>query len=159
MPSLPWTSLVIDDLTPSTRRAWFEPWVELVGPATPIFLSKFGWWFLQRPAGHIDVYDVFTGKAERIAEDAEAFARDSTQFWWHETFLLSHLVRELVAAGKTTQPDECYAVPHPALGGVNPAELDQFDVETVRVVPVQEWLETCLQALRRTNARRSPSEL
>ena len=70
MSQLTWVDLMIDDFTPDQFRDWLKPWSSVVtGRVGSMFVSKFGFQFLRRPEGHIEVLDVFTGQLSR-AESA-----------------------------------------------------------------------------------------
>jgi hypothetical protein len=61
------------------------PWAGVVaGRVAPDFLNKFGWWFLRRPEGPVEMFDLFTGRLERMADSYEDFIRDVNERWWQE---------------------------------------------------------------------------
>ena len=89
-----------------------------------------------------------TGQLERIAETYDDFIREVNEQWWQEMFLLSKLVFHLHEAGKVPEPGQCYAiVPHPALGGPNPANGDAVDLRFVTVMDMGTWQFICAQFL------------
>ena len=117
MSKLAWPDLIIDDISPDQFRDWLAPWAGIVvGRVSPLFLNKFGFFFLRRPEGHVEVLDVFTGQLDRAADSYDNFVREVNEEWWQEVYLLSELVFQLRAAGKVPGPGQCYALgPHPAL--------------------------------------------
>ena len=146
---LTWSDLLIEDITPEQTEAWLVPWARLVaGRAALAFVSKFGFLFLRRVEGHVEMLDVFTGQLTRAAESYEAFVRDVNEPWWQEVYLLSELVSRLHQAGKIPGPDQCYALcPHPAQGGPNPVNGEAVDPRFVMVMDVALWQCVCAQAL------------
>jgi hypothetical protein len=149
MSRLTWADLIIEDITPNQFRDWLAPWAGVVtGPVAPAFLSKFGFWFLRRQSGHVEMLDVFTGQLDRVAETYEEFIGEVNEQWWQEAYLFSELVYQLHQAGKVPGPGQCYALaPHPALGGPNPASGDTIDPRFVLVVDVRVWQFLCAQSL------------
>jgi len=150
MTRLTWDDLLVQDITPEQFRDWIAPWSGLVtGQVAPAFLSKFGFWFLRRPEGHVEVLDVFRGELDRVAESYDDFVREVNQVWWQEVYLLSKLVLELHQAGKVPGPGQCYALaPHPALGGPNPHGDTPVDPRFVLVTDILVWQSICAQSIR-----------
>src|SRR5215471_8357228 len=94
MSRLTWPDLLIEGITPNQCRDWLTPWRGVVaGSFTPAFLNKFGFWFLRRPAGQVEILDVFTGKLEQVTQTYEELVRDVNEQWWQETYLFSELVQ------------------------------------------------------------------
>lgn len=147
--SLTWDDLIIEQITQEQFQRWIEPWTGIVtGRVAPVFLSKFGTWFLRRPEGHVEMLDVFTGAAERMANRYEDFVAEVNQQWWQEVYLLSELVLRLHDAGKVPGPGQCYALaPHPALGGPNPLNGDEIDPRFVMLMDVFVWQSVSSQAV------------
>jgi hypothetical protein len=103
----------------------------VVGRVGPAFASKFGFLFLRRPEGQVEMLDVFTG-----------------QLTQQEVYLLSEVVYQLHQAGKVPGPGQCYALcPHPALGSPNPANGEAIDPRFVMVMDMPVWQSLCAQAL------------
>ena len=149
MSRLTWADLLIDDITPDQFRAWIAPWAGVIGgTVAPAFLSKFGVWFLRRPAGAVEMLDVFTGQLQPVTDSYEAFVREVNEPWWQEVYLLSELVLQLHEVGKVPGPGECYAIaPHPALGGPTPTNGEAVDPRFVLIVDVVVWQSICAQSL------------
>ena len=145
MPRLTWGDLLIQDITADQFRDWLSPWTGVVtGRVAPAFMSKFGFWFLRRPEGHVEMLDVFTGRLEPIADSYEDFIREVNEQWWQETYLFSESVFEFHQAEKIPGPGQCYALaPHPALGGPNPSVGDAIDPKFVSVADVSVWQSIC----------------
>jgi hypothetical protein len=146
---LKWNDLLIQDITSEQFREWVLPWTGIVsGSVAPVFLSKFGCWFLHRPEGHVEMLDVFTGEMRRMADHYDDFVRQLNEQRWQETFLCSELVFQLHQAGKIPGAGECYAlIPHPALGGPSPMAGGQVDSKFVMVMSVRIWQSICAQSL------------
>ena len=149
MSRLTWPDLLIEDISSEQFRDWLAPWAGVVsGRVAPALPSKFGFWFLRRPEGHVEMLDVFTGQLDRAADSYEEFMREVNEPWWQEVYLLSELVLQLHQAGKVPGPGQCYALaPHPALGGPNPANGEAVDPRFVLVADVAVWQSICAQAL------------
>jgi hypothetical protein len=149
MSRLTWDDLLIQDITSEQFRDWLSPWAAVVtGRVAPAFMSKFGFWFLRRPEGHVEMLDVFRGQVERMADTYDDFIREVNEQWWHEAYLFSELVFQLHQAGKVPGAGQCYALaPHPALGGPNPSAGDAIDPKFVMVTDVIVWQSICAQSL------------
>lgn len=141
---LTWNDLLIQDLDEQEVSALLSPWsFMLQGRVAPIFLNKFGSWFLRRPSGQVDVLDVLAGGVEEVADSYESFVGCVNDVSWQEDFLLSRTVLDLHGAGKVPGPRECYAIaPHPALGG-GPA--GSIHVARVMVMSLNVWQSICRQ--------------
>jgi hypothetical protein len=149
MAKLTWDDLLVQGFTAEESGAWLSPWASVVsGRVAPEFLSRFGFWFLRRPEGHVDMLDVFSGTLERCAATNEEFVQLVNEPWWQEAYLLSDLVAELHDVGKVPGPRQCYSLaPHPALGGPNPLLGDSIDAKFVMVMDMVVWQSLCAQSL------------
>lgn len=152
MSRLTWDDLLIQNFTPEQASDWLAPWSGVFeGLVSPIFLNKFGCWFLRRMGGGVEMLDVFTGRLEQIADDYETFTREVNEVWWQEIYLFSETVLRLHEAGKVPGEGQCYApAPHPALGGPNPANGDVVDPAYVMVMDVPVWQGISAQSVRPT---------
>jgi len=144
---LGWPDLIIE-LTPEESDL-LAPWSWMIqSRAAPIFLNKFGSWFLMRPAGHIEMLDVLSGNVSMAAPSYEAFKSMVNDRSWQERHLLSRLVFDLHEVGKVPARNECYAIaPHPAVGGLNPVLGQDVDPARVMVMGLRVWQSICRQAL------------
>jgi hypothetical protein len=149
MSRLTWDDLLVRDFGPDECRAWLAPWSWLVGGRlAPEFLNKFGSWFLRRPEGHVEMLDVLTGTLDKVADSYEEFIALVNEPWWQEVYLLSEWVYELHQQGTVPGSGQCYAlVPHPAIGGPNPATDDRIDPQFVMVMDIAVWQSLCSQFL------------
>jgi hypothetical protein len=145
---LGWPDLLIE-LPPEEVGPLLEPWAwKVEGRVAPIFLNKFGAWFLLRPAGHVDMLDVCSGELSVAAESYEAFRSMVNEQDWQEQHLLSRVVFDLHQAGKVPAQGECYPIaPHPAFGGPNPARGDGVHPAQIMVMGLRVWHSICRQAL------------
>lgn len=145
---LTWDDLLIQDVPSETLGRALSPWSFLFeGRVAPIFLNRFGSWFLQRPDGSVEMLDVLDGSVRRLGEDLESFWRAVNTPEWQEEYLLSLDVRDLHVAGKVAKGSDCYALaPHPVFGGVNPGRGDAVVPERVAVVSLDVWQSICRQA-------------
>jgi hypothetical protein len=149
MLQLTWNDLLVQDISPEQFRDWILPWAGVVtGRVAPAFMSKFGFWFLHRPEGHVEMLDVFTGRVERIADTNDELIKQVNERWWQETYLFSELVYQLHDAGKIPGSGQCYVLaPHPALGGPNPSAGDAIDTKFVTITDAIVWQSICAQSL------------
>lgn len=150
MRQLTWADLLIQDLTPAQFSAWIEPWRQRIGgQVSPLFLNMFGQWFLRRPEGHVDFFDVFSGQLKTIAPTHETFAGCVNDGGWQEEYLLSKVVFMRHEAGKVPTAGECYALaPHLHFGGPNPSKGENIDPRFVLTMDVTIWQSLCAQALQ-----------
>jgi hypothetical protein len=149
MTHLKWPDLIIEEIDPDQFRDWISPWQGLIaGRIAPIFMNKFGSWFLRRPEGHVEMLDVLTGALTSVADNNDIFLQNVNEQWWQEAYLFSELVYQLHEAGKAPGPGQCYALcPHPALGGPNPGKSDAVDQRFVMIMNIGIWQSLCAQAL------------
>ncbi len=141
---LTWADLLIDTITPDEFGEWIGHWAGFVeGTAAPAFLTKFGHWFLRRPDGPVDMLDVYDGSVARVAASYETFIAEVNQPWWQEVYLLSELVARLHAEGTVAGPGQCYALPHPAVGGPNPMNDEPIETRFVTVMDAGLWQMLC----------------
>jgi hypothetical protein len=148
MSRLTWDDLLIQDITPEQFHDWLSPWAGIVtGRVAPAFMSKFGFWFLRRPEGHVEMLNVFSGQLERVADSYDDFVSEVNEQWWQENYLLSELVFQLHQVDKIPKAGQCYAMPHPALGGPNPTTGDAIDLKYVMVTDIIVWQSICAQSL------------
>jgi len=144
-----WPDLLIQDCSQEEMRSWLEPWQWcLNGRVTPLFLSRFGCWFLQRPEGMVEMLDVFFGQVEEVAPSYETFLQSVDTPSWQEVYLLSDFVFRLHVAGKVAAGIDCYAIaPHPAVGGPDPWSAAPLDTESVMIMDAPIWQGVCAQLL------------
>ena len=149
MPRLTWPDLLIEGITPDQCREWLAPWRGIVaGSVAPVFMNKFGSWFFRRPAGQVEMFDVFTGELEQVADNPEQLGHHVNEQWWQEAHLFSKLVLQLHEAEKVPGPAQCYALcPHPALGGRNPAVGQVIESRFVAITDIIVWQSICAQSL------------
>lgn len=151
--ALTWDDLIIEEISREEFQQWMEPWIGVIGGrVAPAFLNKFGSWFLRRPEGPVEMLDVLTGTVEQVTDSYEQFTAEVNEQWWQEIYLLSELVLRLHEIGKVPGPGQCYAlVPHPALGGPNPANGDAIDPKFVMVMDIVVWQSLCSQFVAGTD--------
>jgi hypothetical protein len=145
---LTWDDLLIQDADPEEISASLAPWSFLIrAQVRPIFLNRFGSWFLQRRDESVDMLDVFDGSIEQVAESAAELGRLVNTVEWQEEYLLSLAVFDLHSAGLVAAGTQCYAIPHPALGGRNPALGEEIEPRFTTVCDFEVWQSICRQAL------------
>jgi hypothetical protein len=124
-------------------------WSDFVtGRVRPVFLNRFGGWFLERASGEVICFDILSGDIEVMAPSRDAFTAEVNRQAWQEALLCSKLVAQLHQHGMKPGPAECYAInPHPAIGGPNPWSVDTIDPARVQVMSVRVWQSLCRQIL------------
>ena len=142
-PKLTWEDLIIDNVTPDEAAEWLGHWDWLVsGRMYPVFLSRFGNWFLQRPDGSTVLLDVHDGIVEQVAPTPDAFAAAVNTPDWQEQYLYSALLMRYRRQGLAARDRDLIAfAPHPAL-------VTSIDACTPMVMHVRVWQAICAQTLR-----------
>ena len=146
---LGWPDLVVEDISPEQFADWIDEWQFLLsGRVAPVFLNRFGAWFLRRPEGPVELLDVFTGELTVLAGSFGEFQAELNDPSWQEVYLGSKVVYQLHGAGMIPGAGECYAmIPHPLLGGPDPMSDEPVDPARVMVMPVRAWQSICAQAV------------
>ena len=141
--NLGWDDILIQDLTPAEAGAWLAEWAFLnLGRVAPICLSRFGDWFLLRPAGEVVRLDVLEFQIDPVAPSAEAFRSLMNDPDWRHDILLSWLVADLRDAGVIAGERQCYGfAPHPVVSR-------QISKERVMVMDTVVWQSICAQIWR-----------
>ena len=137
---LTWDDLLIQSISASDARIWLGYWSGMVrGQVAPVFMSKFGDWFLRRPDGSTDELSVIEGTYSFVASTPEEFASLVNTQAWQEQHLLSFQVAELRERGMVPQAGQCYAfAPHPAL-------LGRIDIQRAMLMDIGVWQYICAQ--------------
>lgn len=138
--NLTWDDLLIQPISESDARTWLGYWPGMVdGRVSPVFMSKFGDWFLRRPDGSTDELSVIEGTYSKIASTPEEFASLVNTQLWQEQHLLSIQVAQLHERGIVPHAGQCYAfAPHPALTG-------RIDIAQVMLMGIGVWQHICAQ--------------
>ena len=145
---LTWNDLLIQDADPEELAESLEPWSFLIrGEVAPIFLNRFGSWFLRRRDGTIDMLDVLDGSVDQVAADSDEFAALVNDVEWQEDFLVSLAVFKLHEAGLIATGSQCYAIPHPAIGGPYPTSDEPPNPRFTTLVDLKVWQSICRQSL------------
>lgn len=139
---LTWDDLLIQNIAADDAVNWIAEWPALVsGQFHPVFMSKFGDWFLRRPDGTTELLDVLEGTLATIAHTSAEFDASVNNIEWQEEYLRSWLVYELHEDGKIPPDGQCYGfAPHPRVGG-------QIDRRTVMLLDIVVWQTICSQTL------------
>ena len=137
---LTWDDLLIQDISESNAKTWLGYWSHLVtGRVAPLFMSKFGDWFLRRPDGATDELSVIEGTYSTVASTPEEFSSLVNSQNWQEDHLLSLQVFQLHERGIIPLPDQCYAfAPHPIFSG-------RIDIAHVMLMDIGVWQNICAQ--------------
>src|SRR4051812_14334153 len=104
--ALTWDELLVQNISHEQFGKWIAPWNSVIGGRiSPMFMSMFGTWFLLRPKGHVEMFDVFSGELQKAADSHEQFVGYVNELWWQETYLLSEHVYQLRESGKIPGPE------------------------------------------------------
>jgi len=149
MLKLEWSDLLVENVTTTEAADWLTPWSFLIsGRVAPIFLNRFGSWFLLDVRGQVVALDVLSGSVSTVAPSFEEFSALVNTLEWQGTHLLSKAVYDLHLAGKVPGPRQAYALtPHPLLGGPNPASWDAAQTKWVMVMDMGIWQSICRQTV------------
>lgn len=139
---LTWDDLLIQNISEEEASEWMAEWPTLVaGPFYPVFMSRFGDWFVRRPDGTTELLDVLEGALTKVADSPEEFDEMVNDVQWQEERLLSLLVYQLHGDGLIPGGRQCYGfAPHPSLS-------EQIDREHVMIFDVAVWQAICAQTL------------
>jgi hypothetical protein len=139
---LTWDDLLIQNISEADAQAWLANWTGIIeGEVYPVFMSKFGDWFLRRRDGSTDELSVIEGTCSKIAQTPEEFDALVNQPEWQEVHLLSLQVFQLHERGVIPGPGQCYAfAPHPILTG-------QINIDQAMVMDIGVWQSICSQHL------------
>ena len=137
---LTWDDLLIQNIPEAEARTWLGYWSNKVtGRVAPVFLSKFGDWFLRRPDGSTDELSVIEGTYKTVASTPEEFGSLVNLQEWQEEHLLSFQVLQLHERGVVPSNGQCYAfAPHPIFTG-------RVDVSQVILMDIGVWQHICAQ--------------
>ena len=137
---LTWDDLLIQKISESDARTWLGYWSNWVtGRVSPVFMSKFGDWFLRRPDGGTDEISVIEGTYTSVASTPDAFSSLVNSQAWQENHLLSFQVSQLHERGIVPGAGQCYAfAPHPALSG-------RIDISHAVIMDIGVWQHICAQ--------------
>jgi hypothetical protein len=136
--NLTWDDLMIQKFSESDVRTWLGYWSDMVkGRVAPLFMSKFGDWFLKRADGGTDELSVIEGTYCSIASTPEEFTTLVNTREWQEKHLLSFEVWRLHERVIIPQAGQCYAfAPHPALMG-------KIAIDRVMLMEIGVWQHIC----------------
>jgi Domain of unknown function (DUF1851) len=139
---LTWNDLLIQNISESDAQAWFSCWSGKVpSRVAPVFMSKFGDWFLRLPDGRTDELSVIEGTYETIASTPDEFVRLVNLEEWQKKHLMSLLVLQLHERGMIPKQGQCYAfAPHPVLTG-------QIELGHAMLMDVGVWQNICAQTV------------
>src|SRR5437870_11104156 len=116
---LSWSDLIIEPIAPEDARVWlgnWTPWVK--GCVAPLFMSKFGDWFLRGTDGGTDELSVIEGTYKKVASSPDEFDTVVSSQEWQEEHLLSFHVLQLHRRGLVPNAKQCYGfAPHPVIVG------------------------------------------
>src|ERR1700722_2336596 len=137
---LTWDDLMIQKFCESDVRAWLGYWPHLVKVrVAPVFMSKFGDWFLRRTDGGTDELSVIEGTYSSVAATPEEFNSLVNSSEWHEKHLLSFQVKQLHERGMVPQAGQCHGF------AAHPAFVGKIDIDRVMLMDIGAWQYICAQ--------------
>ena len=144
---LTWDDLMIQNIPESDGRTWLDYWSGVIkGKVAPIFMSKFGDWFLRRPDGSTDELSVVELTCTTVASTPEEFATLVNSLAWQEVHLLSLLVYDLHERGTIPKPGQCYGfAPHPVWTGT-------IDLKHAILMDIGVWQHICAEEFNRSKS-------
>ena len=90
---LTWEDLIVDSFDQEEAESWLSNWDGILsGQLSPLFMTKFGDWFLRRPNGTTEMLDIIDGNLSVVAQTPEEFQQFMNDPAWQEEFLLSLVV-------------------------------------------------------------------
>tara|TARA_Y100000815_G_C13301557_1_gene484812 strand:+ start:413 stop:856 length:444 start_codon:yes stop_codon:yes gene_type:complete len=139
---LTWEDLIVDSFDQEEAESWLSNWDGILsGQLSPLFMTKFGDWFLRRPNGTTEMLDIIDGNLSVVAQTPEEFQQFMNDPAWQEEFLLSLVVYGFHEKGIIPRDGQCYGfAPHPALVG-------EIDNDTVMLMDIAVWQSICAQTL------------
>jgi hypothetical protein len=140
MAKLSWNDLIIQDMKPADCADWLRGWSHLTrGRVAPVFMSKFGDWFLRGPDGSTIELSVIEGTMTAIAKTTAEFSALVNSQQWQEVHLLSLLVLQLHERALIPGSGHCYGfTPHPAFTG-------RIELNSAVVLDIPVWQSICAQ--------------
>ena len=137
---LSWDDLLIQNLQLEECARWLRYWSGWVtGRIHPMYMSKFGDWFLRHPNGATSELSVIEGTVRQVASTSEEFDTLLNSREWQEEHLLSLLVLTLHERDIVPAAGECYGfAPHPAL-------LGKINLDHVLITKIGAWQAFCAQ--------------
>jgi hypothetical protein len=135
---LGWDDLLIQDLRTEDCQNWLREWSGLVSSRiAPVYMSKFGDWFLRHPDGSTSELSVIEGTYSKIASTPDEFMALVNSQEWQEDHLLSLLVYQLHERKTIPVQGQCYGfAPHPLLSG-------RIDVNQAMIMEIGAWQGIC----------------
>jgi hypothetical protein len=139
---LNWDDLIIQDLNRADCQNWLGYWSGWVTDRVlPLYMSKFGDWFLQHPDGSTSELSVLEGTCSKVATTPDEFIGLVNSRDWQEEHLLSLHVFKLHERGIVPAQGQCYGfAPHPMLSG-------RIEIERAIIMPIGVWQSICAQTL------------
>jgi hypothetical protein len=137
---LTWDDLLIQNISEADAQTWLGNWTTMIeGDVYPVFMSKFGDWFLRRRDGSTDELSVIEGACSTIARTPEEFDGLVNEQAWQEVHLLSIQVFQLHERGIVPGPGQCYGfAPHPMFAG-------KIEIDQAMVMDIGVWQSICAQ--------------
>lgn len=148
-PRLTWNDLLIQNISESNARDWLGFWQDTIkGKVAPLFMSKFGDWFLRLPDGSTTELSVIEGTYSTTASTPEEFTNLVNTAKWQEEHLMSLIVQQLHDRKVFPLAGQCYGfAPHPVLVG-------RIDVDRAMVMEIGVWQYLCAQTVQIARASR-----
>lgn len=139
---LGWDDLLIQNLQQRECERWLSHWSGWVlGRVLPLYMSKFGDWFLRQPDGSTSELSVLEGTYKIIASTPDEFVGLINSQEWQQEHLLSRLVLQLHERNIIPAEGQCYGfAPHPILSG-------RIVTNDALIMPIGAWQYVCADML------------
>jgi hypothetical protein len=139
---LGWDDLLIRNLPANECERWLGHWSGwITGLVLPLYMSKFGDWFVRHPDGSTSELSVIEGSYSRIASTPDEFMALVNSREWQEDHLLSLFVYQLHERKMVPVHGECYGfAPHPRLSG-------RLDINQAMIMEIGAWQAICAATL------------
>ncbi|MGA2853299.1 MAG: hypothetical protein ABSE90_04140 [Verrucomicrobiota bacterium] len=139
---LTWNDLLIQNISEPNAHGWLGCWQGIIkGKVAPVFMSKFGDWFLRLPDGSTNELSVIEGTYLKIASTPDEFSSLVNTAKWQEEHLMSLIIQQLHERKIVPQEGQCYAfAPHPILTG-------RIDIDRAMLMDIGVWQHICAQTI------------
>ena len=147
--------LLVQSISDSDARTWLGYWPgRVAGGAVPVFISKFGDWFLRRPDDGIDKLSVIEGTCSEVASTHQELNSLLKSQAWQREHLFSFEVLQLCERGLVPQRGQCYGfIPHPALSGhINTNHAMPMEIGLWQHICARHFLSAAPDVLKKNNS-------
>jgi hypothetical protein len=135
---LTWDDLLIKNFKAADAREWLTNWSGWIeGEVKPVFLSKFGDWFLRLADGSTAKLSVLEGMYDLVASTPEEFTEIAKAPAWQQAYLHAGVLQQVYDRGLIPKEGECIGFdPHPVIAG-------RLDATQAVVMEIGAWQAVC----------------